>query len=168
MSPKTDSLQSRRTLLRVTGLLAVPLAGCSTTGQPTLTEFHGNSPVVYSHDRIRLTGPESPVTLGQTAEFTITDTSSNGIGLRCGNPWTLHQKVDGRWRDIIVTSADGTCSGGYSLATGESETIEVGLASSALESGTETVRYELKPGVYRFVLLGTDPFVATNFAVQPA
>ena len=167
MSHKTDSLQSRRTLLRVIGLLAVPLAGCSTTGQPTLTKFHGNSSVVYTHDRIRLTGPENPVTLGQTAEFTITNTSSNNIGLRCGNPWTLHQQVDGGWRDIIVTSADGTCSGGSSLAAEESKTIEVEMETSELESRTETVQYELQAGTYRFVFLGTDPFVATDFVIQP-
>lgn len=54
------------------------------------------------------------------------------------------------------------------LSAGESRIEQVTLKRSALETQTETVRNELKPGLYRFVLLGTDPFLAVDFRVKPA
>ncbi|WP_368411876.1 immunoglobulin-like domain-containing protein [Haladaptatus halobius] len=169
---------SRRTLLHLTGIAAVPLAGCSAVGrnkngQP-LTELYDNDlnvfgdSITYEHDQIRLSGPDQPVTLGDSVEFTITNTSTTEITLGCHNPWTLQQRANGRWREVLWTTSDGVPLCAFTLPPSKSYTEKVTLTHSALEtlSETETVQYELTAGLYRFVILGTNPFLATDFHVQ--
>ena len=107
---------SRRKLLHLTGIAAVPLAGCSAlgrnkNGQP-LSELYDNDldvlgdSVTYEHDQIRLSGPDQPVVLGDTVEFTIINTSTTEITLGCHNPWTLQQRAKDRWREVLWTTSD--------------------------------------------------------------
>lgn len=102
---------SQRAILYLTAVTAIPLAGCSALSfgenSKPLTEHHGNHPIAYSHDQLRLTGPERTVALGDGAEFTITNTATASVALGCHSPWTLQQRADGRWRDAIWTSARG-------------------------------------------------------------
>ncbi|WP_266080705.1 immunoglobulin-like domain-containing protein [Haladaptatus caseinilyticus] len=169
---------SRRKLLHLTGITAIPLAGCSAlgrkkNGQP-LTELYDNDldvlgdSITYEHDQIRLSGPDQPVALGDTVEFTITNTSATEITLGCHNPWTLQQQINGRWRELLWSTSDGVLLCASILPSGKSFTEKVTLTRSALEtlSETKTVQYDLTTGLYRFVILGTNPFLATDFRVR--
>lgn len=153
------------------------LAGCSARGDstrsqsPTLSEHYGTKAVTYDHPQIQLTGPTPPVALGETVEFTLTNTSDSRVNLGCGNPWTLHRHTKGHWQDIIRTSADGFPLCLSSVSPGETRTEEVtlkrpDLEHSATRQGAETIREELRPGRYRFVLLATEPYTAVEFEVR--
>ena len=159
---------SRRTLLSLSigGLTA--LSGCSVTKseQQPLTALFGGHSVAYDHDRVRLSLSTSTVQLTETFEFTVTNTSEAMVSLGCGNPWTVQKYRDERWRDLLVTSADGFGGCGTDLPPGESRTDQVTLSKAALETETETLNEDLTPGQYRLVLLSTDPFLAEEFRVR--
>jgi len=167
-----DGQWSRRTLLRLAGAATIPLAGCSTlasvpsTEYKPLTEHYGDKDVTDTDDRLRLEGPEEPVERGTTISFTVTNTGSEDVSLGCHNPWTIQQQADGQWRDVIWTNADGFPTCLTKLAPGGTRSEQVTLDRSALTSETETVQFDLTPGLYRFVLLATDPFFAADFRIR--
>ncbi|WP_368411899.1 immunoglobulin-like domain-containing protein [Haladaptatus halobius] len=101
-------------------------------------------------------------------EFTVTNTSTTKVSLGCGIPWTLQQRTNGRWREVIWTASDGVPHCLTRLPPGKSFTEEVTLTRSAIETQNGTVKYDLTAGLDRFVLIGTDPFVATDFRFQLA
>ena len=105
----------RRAVLHLLGISAVSLGGCTARGdsknaQP-LTEKYEETlefeePITYEHDHLQLSGPEQPVTAGDSIEFTVTNTSTTEVSLGCQNPWTLQQQNDSRWREVMWTTSD--------------------------------------------------------------
>jgi len=159
---------SRRTVLSasVGGLTA--LAGCSLIGSDTepLTALFGDHDVVYRHEQVTLSPASETVPLGETLEYTVTNTGDSAISLGCGDPETVQKFRDETWRDVVFTSADGFGGCGSSLDAGASHTDGVTLTESALESETEVVKESLEPGRYRLVLLFTEPYLAAEFHVR--
>ncbi len=125
-------------------------------------------PITYEHDHLQLSGPENPVTTGETIEFTVTNTSTTEISLGCHNPWTLQQQKNGRWREMMWTTSNVFLACLTTLKPGDSITETVTLGRSALETKSEIIKHEFVPGLYRFVLLATDPFFAINFRIKPS
>jgi len=131
-----------------------------------LTDHYHSDTVVYDHDELRLQAGEGPVRLGETIAFTTTNTGDSSIPLGCHNPTTIQKQVDGEWRDVVWTTADGYLTCATMLQAGHSTSEAVTITKGELESSTEEVRVELTPGQYRFVLLATDPYLAADFQVQ--
>ena len=61
-------------------------------------------PITYKHDHLQLSA--RAVVAGDTIEFTVTNTTMTEISLGCGNPWTLQQQKNGRWREMMWTTSD--------------------------------------------------------------
>ncbi|WP_423744822.1 immunoglobulin-like domain-containing protein (plasmid) [Haladaptatus sp. SPP-AMP-3] len=167
---------SRRAVLHLLGISAVSLGGCTALGdsknaQPLTEKYEEmlefEEPITYEHDHLQLSGPEQPVA-GDTIEFTVTNTSMTEISLGCGNPWTLQQQRNGRWREMMWTTSDVFNACLSVLKPGDSITENVTLRRSALETESEIVKHEFIPGLYRFVLLASDPFFTTNFRINPS
>ncbi|WP_423745120.1 immunoglobulin-like domain-containing protein (plasmid) [Haladaptatus sp. SPP-AMP-3] len=170
-----DRQWSRRALLHLCGAAAASLGGCTALGrsknaQPLTEQYEETlefeEPITYEHDQLQLSGPEKPVTLGETIEFTVTNTGTSEVSLGCQNPWTLQQRNDGRWREVIWTTSDAFLLCLTVLKPGDSLTEDVTLRRSALETQSEIVKYDLTPGLYRLVLLETDPYFAVNFRIK--
>ena len=140
-----------------TVLSLTPSLSSSSNYQP-LTSHYGNKPIAYEHDQLRLQVLKETVHLDGAIKFEITNTSESVISLGCHNPWTIQQFVNGQWRDVVWTSAEGFPTCATVLSAGESRVERVTISKAALETQTEEVRLDLAPGRYRFVLLPTDPF----------
>lgn len=131
-----------------------------------LTEHYFSNKVVYEHDQLRLHTSDNAVRPEGTIKFRITNTGDSNVSLGCHNPTTIQKQVDGEWRDVVWTSADAFLTCATVLPAGKTTTETVTISRNALETKTEKVRPELKPGQYRFVLLSTDPYLAVDFQVR--
>jgi hypothetical protein len=168
---------SRRALLHLCGTAAVSLGGCTALGRnenaKPLTEKYEETlefeePITHEHDQLQLSGPEKPGTLGETIEFTVTNTGTTEVSLGCHNPWTLQRRNDGRWREVVWTTSDAFLLCLTVFEPGTSITEDVTLRRSALEMEGEIVKHDLTPGLYRFVLLETDPYFGVDFRIKPS
>jgi hypothetical protein len=172
-------MDRRRFLVSAATVTVPSAAGCISgvvgggEGGPTLgedyvplTEHYHATTVVYNNEQLRLRAGDSPVPIGGTITFKITNTSPSSIGLGCHNPWTIQQRVDGEWRDVIWTAAEGFLLCVTGLPAGESTSVTVTLSKAALETQSRAVPLELRPGQYRFVLLSQTPYLAVNFRVR--
>lgn len=163
-----SGLWSRRNFLHLSVSAIALLAGCSVRGQngKPLTKLFGEHPIAYQHKKVHLSVSQDTVQLGETFDFTVTNTSDARVTLGCGNPWTLQKQRGGQWHDVVWTSANSVTTCATPLDAGESQTDQVTLEQSALETETETVKEDLTPGKYRLLLLSTEPFLAKDFQVQ--
>lgn len=131
-----------------------------------LTEYYFSDAVTYDHDQLRLRACDSAVQPGGTIKFKITNVGDSAVGLGCHNPWTIQKRVNGQWRDVVWTSSDAYLTCATVLPAGKSTVEKVTISRAALTIQGEKVRFELNPGQYRFVLLSTDPYLATDFHVR--
>lgn len=166
-------MPSRRAVLRGAPVgLGVLAGGCQSVGHPlnpsqSLTAHHGGGPVASDHDQVRLRARRARVARGEAIGFDVANVGDAPVALGCGNPWTLHQRRDGRWRDVLRTSAVAHPQCATRLQPGESIVERVTIPTT-LANRPETVAFDLTPGRYRFVLLGTDPFLAADFRLTAA
>lgn len=135
-------------------------------GYTPLTDHYFSDTVTYDHDQLRLRALDNAVQPGETIKFKITNTGDSGITLGCQNPTTIQKQVDGQWRDVVWTSANAFLTCATVLPAGESSIEKVTVSRTALAAQGEKVRLELNPGQYRFVLLSTDPYLATDFHIR--
>lgn len=162
----------RRSVLCVANIGIVALSGCSTTSDNSAqsrpaSELYGDHPIVYSHDELRTTGPDKPVAAGESIAFTVTNTSDSVISLVGGSSWTIQRETDGSWQELIWTTNDALGGGERELNPGESHIYQFELSRAGIEDKVGgTVRETISTGTYRFVVLGTEPFVAIRFRVE--
>jgi hypothetical protein len=134
----------------------------SADGPRPLSEAHGGNRVTYSHEQIELVGATEAVETGEPARFEITNTGSASVGLGCQVPWTIQRREDGEWSDVLWTDADAFALCSTELSPGGTTSETVTMSRAALDDHG-IVESSLNPGQYRFVLLGVDPFLATDF-----
>ncbi|ELZ24175.1 hypothetical protein C475_13037 [Halosimplex carlsbadense 2-9-1] len=127
-----------------------------------LREAHGGNRVAYSHERLELVSATETVELGEPARFEIRNTGPSPVGLGCQVPWTVQRRGDGEWSDVLWTDADAFAQCSTELAPGGTTSETVTMSQAALDDHG-TVELALNPGRYRFVLLGVNPFLATDF-----
>lgn len=162
---------SRRRFLRlgaVTALLST--AGCTVTGRQSdddepQAEYQTDEDVVYDHHNLELHLRQESVHLGDTVEIEVRNTGESEVSIGCQNPWALQRQSDGEWRHVTWTGEKyyRLCYTG--LAPDSSISEEIPLSRSELAQQADDVQTELLPGQYRFVVLGTSPFVALEFTV---
>lgn len=162
---------NRRRYLGVIGGLLSTLAGCSALGGPPrgqwMSTLYGGKGIVYTHDYLELTGPDQSIRVGEAAEFTLTNTGGNSPNIGCGSTWTFQRKDGDSWRELLYTTAEGTAGCAGYLDPGESRTTRLTLDKAGVEENVGgTLVEEFAPGQYRFVWLGTDPFLAVRFRID--
>lgn len=164
-------LWSRRSLLCIGVGLSLPIAGCTAFGGNTpegrpMSAAYGNNPIVYSHDTLQLTGPDQPIRAGDTVRFTLTNVGESTASIGCGSTWTVQRNDGESWCELIYTTAEGHAGCANSVAPGNSQTTRLTLDKAALEDSIGgTLIEEFRPGQYRFVWLGTDPFLGVQFRI---
>ena len=163
----------RRTLIRVGGL---GVAGVATTGaafgvepfgsDDSRPEYLGQESVAYERDDLRLEMLRGIVRRGETVTFELTNSGESWITLGCGNPWALQKRAAGGWRHVAWTGERyyQLCLSG--IEPGETVTEHVPMSKSELDSEFGPVIIELAPGEYRFVLIGLEPYLATDFHLR--
>lgn len=159
----------RRTYLAVVGSSVTALAGCTATNplqtQPR-PDYYGEQEIVYDHPSMTLTLLEEEVHLGDRITFRINNTGETTISLGCSNPWALQRQHDGDWTHITWTAAKYYQLCLTTLTPTETINHELVFSKSGLEKYATELAQPLRPGTYRFILLGPTPFVATQFRVH--
>ena len=158
----------RRTLLAAVGTGAVALAGCTALGKSadeSRPGYLGQEPIVYYRDDLTLSLRDQPVHRGDTVEFEATNTGNSDISLGCRNPWALQYQTDNGWEHVTWTGGRFYLLCLSSLPPGESVTEEVPLSREkmAAREDISTVQRPLRPGAYRFTLVGPTPYLALQF-----
>ncbi|MFC5970555.1 hypothetical protein ACFPYI_04350 [Halomarina salina] len=163
---------NRRRFLGATGGLLTALAGCTALGgdgpqgHPMSAGYEDN-PIVYSNGTLQLTGPDQPVRAGDHVEFTLRNVGDETIESGCGSSWTIQRNDGESWRELIYTTARGGAGCAAPLAPGESRTTRLTLDKAGIEDSIGgTLVEEFTSGQYRFVWLGTDPFLAVRFRID--
>jgi len=134
-------------------------------------EYHGQAPLTYERDDLRMEAGQDPVRLGESTTFEITNTSDDGIVLGCHNPWALQAYEDGSWHHVTWTEGRYYQACATLLDPGATTTATVPLSEDAMSEERSPVNEParaLTPGTYRLVLLGSNPYLAVNFQVLPA
>lgn len=158
----------RRAYLASLAGSTVALSGCTAPGKPrdeSQPEYYGRETVVHEYDGLSLSLRQDTVRLGETIEFEVTNTGDSEVMLGCHNPWAVQKYTAGEWRHVTWTSGRyyDLC---LTLLSPENSLVEgLTFSQSELEKQASTVRGELTPGRYRFVLLGTSPYFAIDFDV---
>jgi len=160
-------MNRRSYLASVVATAAVPAGYIALTDRQTdrTPGYRGDQSVVYEHDDLQLRLLQDEVQLGDTVEFEVTNTSDLTVVLGCHNPWAIQRRFDGEWRHVTWTGERyyQLCASG--LAPGDSLTEQITLSESELEAHADELQTDLVPGAYRFLLLGSSPYLATDFDV---
>lgn len=160
----------RRAYLAAVGATVPAFAGCTAVAEPpdqSRAGYRGEEEVVYDHDDLTIRLRQETVSLGDTAEFEVTNTGSSAVVLGCKNPWAIQQQSDDGWRHVAWTGERYYQMCATKLGADESLVEEVTLSESAFDRGDET-HVGLRPGEHRFLLLGSSPFVALDFDITDA
>lgn len=158
----------RRAYLSSLAVSSVALAGCSVLADSrdrSQPGYYGTETVVDGRDDLDIALREEPVRLGDTLEFEITNTGDTSVTLGCNNPWAIQKRSDGDWQHVTWTGERYYDMCSTSLSAGESRVERITLSVSELETQASEVKRELTPGEYRFLLVGTSPYVARSFDV---
>ncbi|SIR83916.1 hypothetical protein SAMN05421858_4080 [Haladaptatus litoreus] len=128
-------------------------------------DYQDDDRIVYEHDNMKLRPRQESANLGDTIQFEVTNTSDSKIVLGCNNPWAIQRFSDGKWRHVAWTKDRYYQMCAQEVGSGDLYTQNVTMSKSGLERQSGNVAGKLGPGQYRFVLLGTSPFLATDFTV---
>lgn len=160
----------RRAYLASLAVGTSTLAGCSVMGKSPDEErpaYLEKEPIVYDHDTLELRLHQEVVHLGDTIEIEVTNAGADVTALGCHNPWALQTYADGTWRHVTWTGDRyyQTCL--TRLGPGDSRVEKLTLSVPELEDQASEVDRELRPGRYRFLLIGigTSPYPALKFDV---
>lgn len=162
----------RRTLL-ATGSVALfgGVAGAVVGFEPpsaedtSRAEYQGEERVVSDHPDLKLWAGSESVRLGETIEFVVTNTGASDVNLGCKNPWAIQRYTDGEWRQVTWTGSQYYQLCLTKLSPDETITETVTLSKAGLERQASEVQGELRLGTYRFVILGSSPYLAVTFDV---
>lgn len=163
----------RRTLIAAAGAgIAAGGAGVvlgtdiGSSEDPSGPAYRRHSSVAYEHDSLELRPGRETVELGETVAFEVTNTSDSSVSLACDNPWALQLETDDGWGHVAWTGGRYANLCALSLPSGDSHVERLTLSTSWLEEHVSADAARLRPGTYRFVLLGPSPFLATEFTVR--
>lgn len=138
------------------------------SGDEPRAAYQDEGEIVYDHDDLELRFEAESVHLGDTIAFEVINTGDSKVSLGCHNPWALQRYADGEWRHVTWTGSRYYQMCATELPAGESITERVTFSESSLENQASEVHGELQSGQYRFVLLGSAPFVAVGFPIRSA
>lgn len=161
----------RRAYLASLGVAATSLATASAAETPANESgpaYRGNKRVVYDHPDLELRPRQERVRLGETVAFEVTSTGDSRVSLGCNNPWALQRRSGGRWRHVTWTGDRYYQLCATLLPPGESRVERVTLSESGLDGYPDEYSADLRPGRYRFLLLGPSPYPAVEFDVLDA
>lgn len=136
---------------------------------PSRPAYLDNGRIVYEHDRLQLRAQQDVVRRGDTITFEITNTGeSNDVSLGCHNPWAIQYYEDGEWNHAVWTGGRYYLLCLTSLSPGGTYTEEVTLSDEAISEQpyVDDVDFKFTPGKYRFVVVGSDPYLAVNFRIE--
>ncbi len=156
---------NRRTYLLSGGATVATLAGFAAVGtlqDESQVEYQGKD-IVYERDDLSLRLRQEPISLGDTGEFEVTNTGDSKITLGCNNPWAIQKQSDGDWQHVTWTGDRYYQMCATELSPGDSLVEGITLSKSGLERGSNEHSPELRPGQYRFLLLGSSPYLALEF-----
>lgn len=159
----------RRAYLSALTATTVGIAGCTAVGAPTNESqpgYHREADVVYEREKLDLQLHDSPVRLGDTVEFRVTNTSASEVGLGCKNPWAIQQYSGDAWQHVTWTDDRFYRACLTVLRPGESLAERLTLSGAELEKRAAEMEGELTPGRYRFLLLGTSPYLALEYDIM--
>lgn len=159
---------NRRRYLTSIGASAAALAGCTAVGESgdnSRPGYLGKHEVIYEHDDLELRLLRETVRFGDTVEFEVTNTSLSKIILGCNNPWALQRRSDGDWQHVTWTGDRYYQMCALELSPADSRVENITLSESELERYPDEHSTKLRPGRYRFLLLGPSPFLAIDFDV---
>jgi hypothetical protein len=158
----------RRSYLGLLAASATTVSGCGYLGWTATDDqpaYLGESTIVTERDALVLEIEPSPGRLGESVALTVRNTGTTDVTLGCNNPWALQRRVDGGWRHLTWTAGRfyNLCLTG--LPPGESLGERFTLSESGLPDAASDLQRELAPGQYRLLLVGTEPYLATEFRV---
>lgn len=129
-------------------------------------EYRDDDHVAYERDGLELRTLQETVSPGDTIGFEVSNTSDSETVLGCHNPWAIQKRGDGEWYHVTWTSSRYHLLCGTAIPQGDSLVERLTLSESWLETNADDVHTELTPGQYRFLLVGTSPFLAVDFRIR--
>lgn len=129
--------------------------------QPETIGYRYDRRIVYATDDISLTLTPSTVTKGETLTYKLTNETDTTLELD-GNAWAIEILVADQWKTAAWTSAKYGVDAPVLLFPDDTRARDIELTQSSLAEQSQ-VRRALQSGQYRFVFLGTEPFLATDF-----
>jgi len=166
----SDRLSRRRILALgaiTTSLMggAYTVAGLRSDEDEPRADYLRDDQISYEHDNIEVQVIQDTVYIGDTIEFEVTNTGESNVTLGCQNPWTVEKQENGEWQTVAWTGGDYYKLCATVLSPGETYTESLSLSKSELVQRADNTKLEIRPGQYRFVLLGPSPFYAVDFRV---
>lgn len=161
----------RRTYLASLGVGVTSLVGITTaygSQKESQPAYLDNERVVYEHEDLELRILQETVRLGDTVEFEVTNTSDSKTVLGCHNPWAIQTVSDGEWRHVTWTGDRYYQQCATVLSPGGSLVESIKLTESELEGYPDEDGADLLPGHYRFLVLGSSPYMAIDFELLGA
>jgi len=125
---------------------------------------------VYDHSDLDMTITQDVGHVGDTIRFKIKNSSESLVDLGCNIPWALQRRSSGEWKHVTWTPQRTIDLCFSSVGPEDTTTVDVPMSVSALNDihDVSEVRTNLVPGDYRFILLGPDPQLATDFQLLPS
>lgn len=158
----------RRTYLASLGGAATSLAGVTATDDLQKKDqppYRGDERVVYEQEDLKLRLLRETIQPGDTIEFKVTNTGNSKTVLGCHNPWAIQRYLDGEWRHVTWTGDRYYQMCATILSPGGSLVESITLSESKLEQYPDEYSVELRSGKYRFLLLGSSPYLAIDFHI---
>jgi len=128
--------------------------------------YRSNSRVAYEHETFELSASRDVVRFGESIDFEVTNTGDSDATLGCNNPWAVEAYADGEWRTVTWTGESYYQMCATLLGPGSSVTESIRISKPRFGTGTDGVEFRETPTRYRFVLLGSDPYLAVDFTVR--
>lgn len=95
----------------------------------------------------------------------MTNTGDSRTVLGCNNPWALQKRSEGEWQEVAWTGERYYQACATELSPGSTLEESVELSKTGLEKQAGKIHSELRPGTYRFLIIGSSPVLAIDFDV---
>lgn len=161
----------RRRLLRDCSAAALlPFTGCLAAGfapgeRESRPNYLDDGTVVTERAAVELSPSKRVAGIGDTIRFSVTNTGSDEFGLGCHSPWAIQRRTESGWKHVAWTGEEYFQLCLTTLGPGETHIEEIEFSESALRQRVSKLATDLCPGTYRFLLLGSKPFLAVEFSL---
>lgn len=132
------------------------------TEQPDYVDF---APTVFEREDLALRADRGSVGRGDRITFEIENTGESEAALGCDVPWALQVRRNGEWHHVTWTEGrfHNLCYTALPPGGTTTETVTMSAVAFSFDLVTADLAVDLTPGTYRFVLIGTNPFLAERF-----
>lgn len=131
-------------------------------------DYRKNSDIVYTRGDLHLRTTNEPIYKNSNARFEIENTGNSEIGLGCGIAWALQKRRNDKWIHVTWTLERLINLCLKEIKPNNTISFTVPMSSQKLTEmdEVEPPELDLQPGNYRLILVGSEPYLATDFVLS--